>query len=151
MPTVNTENGEIEWSYDETSAELDRMGLPKGYPPESDFSEEEIQQSIESLDHYYLVKSVAEYAGEEFTAGQVKSWAAFVDTLGKDARIAVTGQGFKVTRDTSPDERRRSALSELATKRMTANRNMAKYALTRRYRDENTDAAGYKYDNGLTE
>lgn len=150
MPTVNTQNGEIEWSYDEVSAELKRMYLPTGYPPESDFTEEDIQQGIEDLGHYYLVKNVAEYTGDEFTAGQVKAWATFVDTLGKDARIAVGGQGFKVTRDTTPAERRKSALSELATKRLTANQNMAKRELTRRYRDEDTDASGYKYDNGLT-
>lgn len=150
MPSVNTENNEIEWSYDETSEELKRMGLPTGYPPESDFSEEDIQYGIESLDQYYLVKNVAEYMGEEFTAGQVKAWAAFVDTLGKDARIAVGGQGFKVTRDTTPAERRKSALSELAAKRLTANRKAAKTSLTLRYEAEGTDASGYKYDNGLT-
>lgn len=149
MPTVNTATDEISWAYDEVSAELKRMGL-SSYPTAEDFTEEEITEASSQLTDYYLTKEVAIYNGETFTAAQVKTWAAFVDTLGKDAQIQVTHNGFKVVRPTTPEERRASALSDLASNRTITNRKMAERNLTRRYREEGEDAAGYKYDNGLT-
>jgi hypothetical protein len=149
MPTTKA-NGEIEWSYDEVEAELTRMGLPTGYPPEDTFDEMAITRAIGELSDYYLSKQVAEYQGKLFTADQLKTWAAFVVTLGKDVKIKLEHDGLAAVRDTTREERRGHALSDLASKAYTRNREAAKTSLTLRYESDGTDAAGYKYDNGLT-
>ena len=149
MPTTKA-NGEIEWSYDEIEAELTRMGLPTGYPAEDTFDEMAITRAIGELSDYYLSKQVAEYKGKTFTADQIKSWAAFVVTLGKDVKITLEHDGLAAVRDTTREERRGHALSDLASKAYTQNRELAKRTLTERYESDGTDAAGYRYDNGLT-
>lgn len=149
MPTTKA-NGEIEWSYDEVEAELNRLGMSTGYPNEDTFTEDDITRAIGELSDYYLTKDVAEYKGKVFTADQLKTWAAFVVTLGKDVRIKMGHEGLTAVRDTSRDERRGHALSDLQSKAYTRNREAAKTSLTLRYEADGTDAAGYKYDNGLT-
>jgi hypothetical protein len=149
MPTTKS-NGEIEWSYDEIEAELTRMGLPTGYPPEDSFDEMAVTRAIGELSDYYLSKEVADYKGKLFTADQLKTWAAFVVTLGKDVKIKMGHEGLVAVRDTTREERRGHALSDLQSKAYTANREVAKRMLTERYEADGTDAAGYKYDNGLT-
>lgn len=121
-----------EFTYDETSAEMKRLGIAS-YPQDEMFTEEEIVEAVKHLDSYNLSKNVVTFVGPDFTPAQLTAFAKFAEALGKNTVVTHEYNGWVIKRDTSDEERRESALSHLKSDRDRSNRKTAKASLTSRF------------------
>lgn len=114
-----------EFTYAEINAEVSRLGLE--YAKDEDFTESEITETVANLQDYNLYTQVAKLNGKKFTAETLTAFAKLATTLG--APVSSEYEGLAINRDTTPTERRQSALANLRTKANESNREIAKQSL----------------------
>ena len=128
MPETKTE-----FTYKEVTDKYEQLGYT--YPKEGDFTEEEIQEAVNDLSEYYLKEDVATLQGTNHSPVTVEAFSKLARTLGVP-EITMTNDGMKLTRETSAQDRRKSAISNLASQRWTEHRAIAKRALEADMREE---------------
>lgn len=117
---------EVEFSYSEVSDEYKRLGYI--YPKDDDFDEDQIQEAIAELQGYHLTEEVATLAGTEQSPEAIKKFAELAAVL--KAKISVDyGSKLTIKRDTTPEQRRESAIAGLKSNLNEQFREAARRAL----------------------
>lgn len=114
-----------EFTYAELSAESTRLGLTSAH--DSDFTPDEIAEAVAGLADYHLTARIASLSGKTFTAATIGAFAKLAQELG--ANVTSAYEGLEISRDTTAEERRASALQNLKSRHSEANRKIAKTSL----------------------
>jgi hypothetical protein len=114
-----------EFTYTEVTDEMTRLGFT--YPNDDMFTENEIAAEIETLQDYNLTTEVARLNVKAPSSDTLMAFARLAGTL--SGKVIVTHEALTVVRDTSAEERRRSALSNLKAKVNEKNRETARKSL----------------------
>lgn len=117
----------MEFSYMEVSNEIARLGFT--YASDEMFDESEITEAVASLPDYALSTVVATLKAKTATSATLQAFAKLADSLG--ATVTMAYEGLEITRDTSPAERRESALLNMRSAHNEANRRAARLSLER--------------------
>lgn len=116
-----------EFTYNEVSEEVKRLALP--WAKDEDFTENEITDAVSSLNDWELSTVVANLKVKKVTADTLAAFAKLAATLGASVNTAY--EGLEISRDTTPDERRASAVQSLRSKANERNREAARLSLER--------------------
>lgn len=117
-----------DFTYAEISAEYADLGF--SYPQESDFTEDEVSAAITALPEFHLKSEVAVLRGDTHSANVVHTFGELAIQLG--LRVTVTYGVLSIMRETTAQERREAALTDMRHKREQEQRATAKASLESR-------------------